>query len=404
MTFRGFDRIAGLECGQKVFSCKKCDNLCDVTEISTQDGKMYHGDRCGIYENAGEKKTQQETLFDRRDIEMMKYAQPPVEGQVNIGIPRVGMFYDMFPFWSTFFQGIGANLIPSDKTNKTIRNKGLEHANALAPELCFPFKVAFGHFATLDGKVDYIFAPDIVQGFGSKYSQSGVETPTGWEGSRACPYIQTFGSLVARNTVSTTPVINPMLNLREPAKLSVRELTEKFNSAGINVSKKKVASAFSDATSAYGQFVRDLRMMGQGALDSLESPEKGIVIVGRPYSIFDGAMNLELAGKVAKYGFVPIPMDMLPLPSRDLSEIWTNEFSIQGQKILNASEAIKENNLNAILVDYFGCGPNSFIKHFFSRQLGRPFLTLQLDEHSADAGMITRLEAFLDSISAGRKK
>ena len=105
----------------------------------------------------------------------------------------------------------------------------------------------------------------------------------------------------------------------------------------------------------------------------------------------------------SKYGFLPLPMDFLPLPKQDLSAKWTNEFSAQGQLILNSASVIKEDGLNSIMLDYFGCGPNSFIKHFFAREVGKPFLTLQIDEHTASAGLVTRLEAFLDSIEGGLK-
>ena len=55
--------------------------------------------------------------------------------------------------------------------------------------------------------------------------------------------------------------------------------------------------------------------------------------------------------------------------------------------------------LYAVYITNFGCGPDSFISHFF-RDLskGKPYLQLEIDEHSADAGAITRCEAFLDSL------
>src|SRR5208282_5530051 len=56
-------------------------------------------------------------------------------------------------------------------------------------------------------------------------------------------------------------------------------------------------------------------------------------------------------------------------------------------------------NLYGIYITNFGCGPDSFITHFFKSIMeGKPFLQLEIDEHSGDAGIITRLEAFLDSI------
>ena len=71
-----------------------------------------------------------------------------------------------------------------------------------------------------------------------------------------------------------------------------------------------------------------------------------------------------------------------------------------GQRILAAAKMIMtDNRLFSIYITNFGCGPDSMITHFYKDvSSGKPFLQLEIDEHSADAGAITRCEAFLDSI------
>jgi predicted nucleotide-binding protein (sugar kinase/HSP70/actin superfamily) len=52
-----------------------------------------------------------------------------------------------------------------------------------------------------------------------------------------------------------------------------------------------------------------------------------------------------------------------------------------------------------VYITNFSCGPDSFITKYFDREMaGKPYLSIELDEHSADAGIITRLEAYLDSL------
>ena len=52
-----------------------------------------------------------------------------------------------------------------------------------------------------------------------------------------------------------------------------------------------------------------------------------------------------------------------------------------------------------IYVMSFGCGIDSFVCDLIERKMRRetdiPFIVLTLDEHSGEAGMNTRLEAFL---------
>ncbi|EFK96786.1 hypothetical protein LDC_1180, partial [sediment metagenome] len=53
----------------------------------------------------------------------------------------------------------------------------------------------------------------------------------------------------------------------------------------------------------------------------------------------------------------------------------------------------------------FGCGADSFIEHFYRHLMKpKPYLILELDEHSAVAGVMTRLEAFKDVIENTMRK
>jgi predicted nucleotide-binding protein (sugar kinase/HSP70/actin superfamily) len=56
----------------------------------------------------------------------------------------------------------------------------------------------------------------------------------------------------------------------------------------------------------------------------------------------------------------------------------------------------------------FGCGPDSAMTEvlylYTKRNKSAPFMILTLDEHSGEAGMITRLEAFIDMIRWRRKR
>ena len=93
-------------------------------------------------------------------------------------------------------------------------------------------------------------------------------------------------------------------------------------------------------------------------------------------------------------------MDFLPASSIRIDDRWQNMYWKSGQRILKAARFIKENpHLYAIYIGNFSCGPDSFILKYFNEEMsGKPFLQIEIDEHSADAGAITRCEAFLDSI------
>jgi len=327
MSFKGFDRIGNLEYTQNVFLCPHCDNQCDVNIVSTEDGPLYYGDRCERYSGAKTKENSsnpRNPFLGREEI-LKSYSFQDSGGRRTVGIPRVGMFYELFPLWSVFFRELDMNVVTSDKTKKRIVEEGLKKSTA---EFCYPFKVAFGHFASLNDKADYIFAPDIIQSYRSQFKSFGQIAYTAWDRSRTCPYIQNFGSVVAKN-VSSIDVINPQLSLRDENKRIVKELDSSFRKVNLEFSKKELNRAFSCAQQGYDSFKTKLGEKGRETLEQLVEKQKGIVIVGRPYSAFDEEMNLRLSKKILHYGFLPLPMDFLPLPTKDLSEKWTNEFSIQ---------------------------------------------------------------------------
>jgi predicted nucleotide-binding protein (sugar kinase/HSP70/actin superfamily) len=93
-------------------------------------------------------------------------------------------------------------------------------------------------------------------------------------------------------------------------------------------------------------------------------------------------------------------MDFLPIEDEGIEKDWPNMYWKAGQKILAAAKIVRSNPmLYAIYIGNFSCGPDSFIIKYFEEEMaGKPYLHLEIDAHSADAGAITRCEAFLDSI------
>ena len=77
-----------------------------------------------------------------------------------------------------------------------------------------------------------------------------------------------------------------------------------------------------------------------------------------------------------------------------------------GAQILRTVKRIKETpNHFGLHLTNFGCGADSFIEHFYKYIMGnKAYLILELDEHSAVAGVMTRLEAFKNVIDNSMTK
>jgi predicted nucleotide-binding protein (sugar kinase/HSP70/actin superfamily) len=80
-------------------------------------------------------------------------------------------------------------------------------------------------------------------------------------------------------------------------------------------------------------------------------------------------------------------------------------FWATGQGIMQAAAYVRNTpNLFGAFITNFSCGPDSFITGYFRDSMGqKPSLTLEIDAHTADAGIDTRIEAFLDVIRGYRE-
>jgi predicted nucleotide-binding protein (sugar kinase/HSP70/actin superfamily) len=102
---------------------------------------------------------------------------------------------------------------------------------------------------------------------------------------------------------------------------------------------------------------------------------------------------------MAKIGMSAIPMDFIDVSAVDLND-FPNMYWGLGSHILRTAKFIQEYpHLFGLHMTNFSCGADSFIEHFYRHTMGeKPYLILELDEHSAVAGMMTRLEAFKNVI------
>ncbi|MBS3906922.1 MAG: CoA activase, partial [Syntrophaceae bacterium] len=396
--FKGFD-LSQRSYEQSSFECKGCPNLCLIRKVSVEGEKpLFYGSRCEKYDVIKRTKgVDLPDLFEER--ERMLFASYEREEDLpadapEIGIPRILYLNEMMPFWKAFFAELGYRAVLSDATNKELIRKGVENVVA---ETCFPVKVGHGHVLNLVEKgIKRIFIPSIVN-----LKTPYPEIPN----SQACPYVQSFPYVIHSSIdfkKDHVEVFQPIFHFGFGRDYLEKELIAFGKS--LRRGSKQARSAFKKAERVQALFYQSLLNRGKEALDQVGPDEKVMVIVGRPYNSCDPGVNLEIPKKLGDLGVLAIPMDFLPLDAVPPSEEIREMYWRYGQKILAAGKIIKEDpRLFAVYITNFGCGPDSFIGHFF-RDLskGKPYLQLEIDEHSADAGAITRCEAFLDSLKQAK--
>ncbi|MFH1423233.1 MAG: acyl-CoA dehydratase activase-related protein, partial [Planctomycetota bacterium] len=400
--FRGFD-LTKVKYTIDTFECKSCANHCEVRKVSIEGQKpLHYGSRCGKFDEEKRSKLGKDLprLFNEREnllLNAYSKKRPDKPNGTKIGIPQIGLYYELFPLFSAFFTELGFEVLTSDNTNREIINDGLDTVLA---EHCFPIKVAHGHLLNvLKKNVDYVFLPCIV---------NMPHLCDGMERSYVCPYVQSLPYLLKCAVDLSEYGVKPLETVFH-FEAGDKEKVKSFLNLGkeIGVSEGKVMAALSVAEKVQDKFYQQMEKRGREILENLPNDSKALVIISRPYNGCDPALNLNLPEKLRDLGILAIPLDFLPLlDEKELSEDFPHMYWKYGQKILSGARIIaRDPRLYAIYVTNFGCGPDSFISKFFAKELlGKPYLTIEIDEHAADVGAITRCEAFLDSLRNVKKK
>jgi predicted CoA-substrate-specific enzyme activase len=396
-SFKGFD-LSKRAYSVDTFECKGCENLCEIRRVTVEnESPLFYGSRCEKYDVVRRTRGTSVTDFFTLRDELLHNAYDRVIDGEPIGIPKILSMWEMLPFWKAFLTEIGFAPVFSDPTNKKIIREGAE---TIVAETCFPVKVAHGHVLNLIHRgMKHLFVPSII---------NMRRPPNSTSKSFACPYAQSI-PYTLRASIDLegkgVKVDSPILFFARGQEAVLQNLVAFGKQLGR--SRKDVRKAFAVALSAQETFYRMSRQAGLDILTGLKDDEKALIILGRPYNSADPGANLNIHKKLADLGIRSLPIDMLPgVEGVEADEDLESMYWGYGQRILRGAKVIRERgNLYPVYLTNFGCGPDSFISHFFKQAIGnKPFLQLEIDEHSADAGMVTRLEAFLDSVQNGKRK
>lgn len=400
-TFKGFGiRNASYEISR--FVCNACVNHCEISSVKIEGEKkpLYYGGRCEKWETDSRKKKNDHipNLFLKR-TEMLTgdYREQEPDGRPTVGIPRALMvYYQQFPFWRTFFEETGFRVILSRESDKALVTRSLE---TVTSETCLPVELMHGHVIDLVEKgADYVFMPFIVSG---KYKEGDTTSNSN------CPWIQSFPFMVKaalRDRVDEKKFLTPTLHFRYFERALEKEMTSFFGEK-MGLRGERVRKALLKADEVQTAFEKEVVAYGRTVMANIPEGCRPAVILGRPYNSSDPHLNLSLAEKLIAQNVMPVPLDMLGISVADLYTSYRNMYWPNGQKMLAAARHVaRTDGLYAVYISNFRCGPDSFIWHYITEELkGKPFLHLEVDEHSADAGMVTRIEAFLDSLAGSEK-
>jgi predicted CoA-substrate-specific enzyme activase len=387
------------------FACKggneKCDRACEIKLIGIEGKKYPFGGACNKYYNLLHGQEHSTDSFDyvrkRQEIIFEKYLMYPPDNMnaPTIGISRTFLTNTLYPLYHNFFTRLGFRVLLSDETDEA----GIKKKSS---SFCYPAEIAHGQFSDLlNKKTDYIFLPQVTELFVEKSNSYKKEHQCTCFLLQSEPYYikSAFKDRISKQKVK---ILSPVLDFSKGLKSQEEAFIKMAYVMGINATEAQ--DAFEFAEHSQQEAIKEIKSLGVDFLERLSHNEDDIAIVvfGRPYNAFAGEANLGIPAKFASRGIHIVPYDLLPFEDTMISEDITWAL---GQNILKAANYIKQNpQLYGTFITNFSCGPDSFLITYFREVMGnKPSLTLELDSHTADAGVNTRIEAFLDIIDRYRK-
>lgn len=319
------------------------------------------------------------------------YTKELDENKKTIGIPRVLFLHKMFPMFNEIFKKLGYNVVLSQLSNEDIVALSQEYS---FDETCFPVKLINGHIAYLINKnVDYIFLPHL---YTMKHAGSNVRE------DYACVYMQTSPKIVDsifNLEEKGIKLISPVLSFNFGKEYMIKTLLSIGKTLGKN--KIETTAAVMAGMKKFMEYEKKLEKIGNETLKDIDKDEKVFVIMSRVYNIIDPVLNMGVEDKLKSMGYKVLHLSHLEASTIEIGQEYDNMYWPFGQHLLTGAKIIRNNkNLYPVYITNHGCGPDTVISHYIKKELeGKPYLHLEVDEHSSKVGIITRVEAFVNSLN-----
>jgi predicted nucleotide-binding protein (sugar kinase/HSP70/actin superfamily) len=285
---------------------------------------------------------------------------------MKVGIPRALLYHRYGRFWEEFLTGLGAEVVVSRRTDKVLLQNGLGHVSS---EICLPIKIMAGHIEELAGQVDVLFLPRLMWLEDKLY---------------ACPKMIGIVDIARMMLEDRTELVAPMIK---------GEFWLPHFRAGMAIcgNPLRVVRALASARSLLPQ---------HDTIPEFPAGEKRIALIGHFYNIEDDFISRPMVDTFTGHGYRICTKDELPgrvLRSRQgfARKIrWVYE-----RELYNAFRFLVDKVNGVCVIVSMGCGPDSLVAEFMREEAVErdiPFLQLVIDEHTGTAGIVTRIEAFLE--------
>jgi predicted nucleotide-binding protein (sugar kinase/HSP70/actin superfamily) len=329
----------------------------------------------------------------------------------RIGIPRSLYFHSYRTLWVETFRALGHEVVLSPQTSREILERGLK---GCVHDVCLPVKCAYGHVLHLKDEVDALFLPRLM---------------SLRRGTYVCPKIVAFPDLVMGTMDGLPEVLAPEIDYRHgkthPAALLAAGRTLGAGPLSVRAACGAGLAALSGASAARtgpgrarSRLARLWSYLTRRDVPSVRVEECAEVVharqpgrvtlgvLGRRYVLADAVLSFDLIEKLRRQDVDVLTPESVPaaIADENVSHLpFDLYWTLVAETVGVARHWLRNSQVDGIIfLLSFECGPDSLIKILLEDVLrdfpSVPYCPLLVDEHAAESGFLTRLEAFLDIV------
>lgn len=319
---------------------------------------------------------------------------------MKVGVPRALMFYRYYPFLRAFLEECGCEVMPSPPTNLSILGRGTD---LCVDDVCVAVKVLFGHVSYLEERVDAVLIPRLVT-----VEKKDYDTFT-------CPKLIAAPDMVRFSfprlpsllefvvDLSKAPWWWGCVRLGRQLDASLLRIYRAYNGAAEE--QKRYEELLLEGLLPADALARLYNGNGFSPPSYLSQRDVNVAVVGHPYLLGDPLVNKRLihwldANEARVICSTMLDEEVIEYESEQLTPI---SWSYEKELLAAVSHFLKREDIDGVIyLTSFGCGPDSMITEIARREIepsgGQVLLEMVLDEHSAESGIRTRAEAFVDML------
>ena len=352
--------------------CGLCGNNCQLTINTFGNGETFiSGNRCER-PVTGKADGGALNLYEFKRKQLLSY-KPGENRRGKIGLPLCLNFWELLPFWHTFFTKLGFAVYHSPLSSRDLYLKG--QGTIPSDTACFPAKLAHGHIEFLSRLgLDAIFYPcmtyNIDEGLGDNHYN--------------CPVVAYYPEVIAGNCpeIKSTKFIYDYVGIHRP-KDFVKKIHAVLNREFPGIGKGEVKAA---ADAAYAEYQRHMRLVRQeGERIIQEARKEGrriIVLAGRPYHA-DPEINHGIDTLITRFGAAVVTEDSISDRVEKVETTVLNQWTYHARLYAAAKYCCTQNDMDLVHLVSFGCGVDAITSDETREILeagGKLYTQLKIDE------------------------